>query len=370
MNRIVLVGNGFDLSLGLKTKYSDFLFYFFKSKLLKSLDASKESLGRQYCGFYDGQLLKILIGSYYSEHNVRTRIENVESLEELEGLKSLMKGHLRIEVKSMFLERIYESNRESGWVDIEQIYFDLLIGCKNDSIDLTIEELNREKENLTLELESYLEEAQNVGLDYEKVTLKHKRIFLEPIKGEELNYTSSNTQIEPQTVYFVNFNYTSTIANISKILSREESYPKVLRNDIHGNLNSLENPMIFGFGDEEHDYYGEIEKLNDNRYLDHIKSFDYLKTTNYKKLMQFLDSANFQVYIYGHSCGLSDRIMLKQIFEHIKCKSIKIFYHKRENGGDDYRTKTQEISRHFSSKNVMRETIVSWELSEELPQIS
>ncbi|TXD74537.1 hypothetical protein ESU54_02810 [Aequorivita antarctica] len=75
----------------------------------------------------------------------------------------------------------------------------------------------------------------------------------------------------------------------------------------------------------------------------------------------------FQVYIFGHSCGLSDRKLLNTIFENSNCRSIKIFYHKNGNG-DNYTELTQNISRHFNKKALMREKIVDKTLSVELPQ--
>jgi hypothetical protein len=98
---------------------------------------------------------------------------------------------------------------------------------------------------------------------------------------------------------------------------------------IHGELNNPENPIIFGFGDDVDKKYQEFEDLNDNRYLENFKSIAYLQTDNYKKLLEFIDSEEYQVFIFGHSCGISDRTMLNTIFEHDNCKSIKPFYHKR-----------------------------------------
>jgi hypothetical protein len=62
----------------------------------------------------------------------------------------------------------------------------------------------------------------------------------------------------------------------------------------------------------------------------------------------------------GHSCGLSDRILLNSIFERRNCKSIKIYYHQESETENDFVEKTYEISRHFSikGKEKMRETIV------------
>ena len=76
----------------------------------------------------------------------------------------------------------------------------------------------------------------------------------------------------------------------------------------------------------------------------------------------------------GHSCGLSDRTLLNTIFEHENCRSIKIYYHEKKNEkgkvtGDNYTEITQNISRHFNNKKLMREKIVNKTLCEPLPQI-
>ncbi len=124
--------------------------------------------------------------------------------------------------------------------------------------------------------------------------------------------------------------------------------------NIHGELKQIKNPIIFGYGDEVDKSYQEIEDLNENEFFKHIKSFDYFKTSNYHNLLNFIDSGKFEIFIMGHSCGLSDRTMLNTIFENKNCDKIKIFYHTVE----EYRTKTYEISRHFNDKALMRKRIV------------
>jgi hypothetical protein len=93
-----------------------------------------------------------------------------------------------------------------------------------------------------------------------------------------------------------------------------------------------------------------------------------LKTSNYSNLTRFLEIEPFQVQVYGHSCGLSDRTMFKEIFEHQNCLSIKIFYHQKEDGSDDYTEKTYELYRHFTDKNSMRKKIVDKQKSSAMPQ--
>lgn len=145
-------------------------------------------------------------------------------------------------------------------------------------------------------------------------------------------------------------------------------------NEIHGRLEDERNLINFGFGDEMDKHYQEIEEKDDNEYLKNIKSFQYLHTPNYKRLLDLIDNDKFQVYIMGHSCGLSDRTLLNTIFEHENCCSIKIFFHEilNEQGEvikDNYTEITQNISRHFNKKKLMREKIVNKTLCEALPQV-
>jgi len=66
------------------------------------------------------------------------------------------------------------------------------------------------------------------------------------------------------------------------------------------------------------------------------------------------------VYIMGHSCGISDRLLLNHILEHENCKKIKIYYYQKSEVDDDYFEKIQEISRHFkgTNKSKMRDRIL------------
>lgn len=129
---------------------------------------------------------------------------------------------------------------------------------------------------------------------------------------------------------------------------------------IHGRVADIDrNPIVFGYGDESDPSYQKIEDSGKNIYLEHIKSFNYFKTGNYHKLLSYIDSAPYVVYIVGHSCGLSDRVLLNEIFEHPNCEKIEIFYHVKNDGSDNFREITQEISRHFRphNKNIMRRRI-------------
>ena len=175
----------------------------------------------------------------------------------------------------------------------------------------------------------------------------------------------------PFNLMFLNFNYSNT-----EKLYIEQKYEvpakygddlielKIYRNTIHihGELENSENPIIFGYGDEIGKEYEEIENLNDNDFLENIKSIRYSDTNNYKRLLDYINSDKYQIYLFGHSCGLSDRTLLNTLFEHKNCVSIKPFYYYDEKKGtDNYSDIVRNISRHFKDKAVMREKVVNKE---------
>jgi hypothetical protein len=177
------------------------------------------------------------------------------------------------------------------------------------------------------------------------------------------------TFLIPDNILFLNFNYTRTA---SLYLGRNKYFPL---NHIHGELHNPEvfavknnNPIIFGYGDEIDENYKKIAEQNDNEYLQNIKSIRYLETDNYRRLLTFIDSAPYQIYIMGHSCGNSDRTLLNTLFEHENCISIKPFYYKKTDGSDDYIDIVQNISRNFKNPTLMRDRVVNKTYCEALPQ--
>ena len=210
-----------------------------------------------------------------------------------------------------------------------------------------------------------MKEQQNL-LDNSFDTKSLCDCFCEDILDIDVDVETISSQ-PPKRLLFLNFNYTNTlepyIDECKKRIHSEINY-------IHGSVNDENNPPIFGFGDEFDKSYKEFEDEGNNELFKHIKSFGYLKTNHYSDLTRFLEIDKFQVQIYGHSCGLSDRTMFKEIFEHKNCLSIKLFYHKKEDGSDDYTEKTYELYRHFSDKNNMRKKIVDKQKSRAMPQSS
>ena len=192
----------------------------------------------------------------------------------------------------------------------------------------------------------------------------------EPVMGYEdtkleLGYDKTVGAQITHKLYFLNFNYTNSVQSyLDRLNSINTHFSKTEINYIHGQLDNVDNHIIFGFGDEHDKQYLEFEEHRNNELFKHIKSHQYLQTPNYRNLLNFLNSSNYQVFVMGHSCGLSDRTMFKEIFEHENCKSIRLFHY---NG--DFNDKVINVSKHFSNKGHMRKLIVNYNPSDTFPQV-
>ena len=381
-NRLFLIGNGFDISLGLKTKYTDFLLWLLKKHINLAINSginyapfpkykgdydtfSKKYHKKRVYGFSENDLFHVLItGSYdLSKFNFE-EIDNLVSLYE-----NLDRYKIEIKPLNILMIKILDISKDN-WVDIENIYFELLKtfinADKRNKIEKKkttpykelIDDINKELTYLSYYLKEYLISLR-IKIS-KKDSLRYFKHFNETMKDDEfMNVKSEQVKVKNGDNYFLNFNYTDSI---TEVLKHFNSYTYT-QNFIHGNLKDEE--IIFGFGDEMDSIYKEIEELNDNRFFKHIKSFHYFKSPNLRQLLTFLNSGDFQVCIYGHSCGLSDRVMLNEIFEHENCKSIKIYYYNDE----DFTIKTMEISRHFNSNQIMRKKIVNKSIDCLIPQL-
>ena len=397
MNRLVLIGNGFDLAHGLKTSYADFIYWYWKQRL-RNLYEERNSTSDDYlCKLtkLDGEAWSIFV--YYNALYLR----NSDGKKIYNDLKD-NKEDFKIDF-TQFFERIHYSIETKGWVDIENEYYDLLkkyaIEYPNEA---NIKVLNRQLQLLKELLVKYLGfiEKQEVAINdsikekiyapikLDDISVSGKNIVKESVdlwmkqdialvkekmrrygyKEEDymdsINYFRDKfkegkilfsdvprTYMLPDAVMLLNFNYTNTV---------QSYYDSNLGfiNNIHG---KIEDPrsVIFGYGDELDEDYKNLQKQNDNESLCNIKTIKYQESDSYRKLLSFAESAPFQVCIMGHSCGNSDRTLLNTLFEHKNCISIKPYYYIKKDGTDNYLELIQNISRNFTDMKLMRDRVVN-----------
>jgi len=349
MNKLILIGNGFDLAHGLKTKYNDFILWYFNN-ILKSLVERDE---------FSDQLFEIS----FSQGRVINFPNRADSITQFKELLEYYKDFLKYRFKCALFDILFKKTIEPNWVDIESEYYSYL---KNlyiqlerhdfsnfENIEKQVKSLNNDFEFIKVKLQEYLSTVESTTKSQIPDITEHFRKHFSTVPNAQ------------SSLMFLNFNYTSTI----KIYLQELKHKQYKVNYIHGKLDDETNPIIFGYGDEIDSYYQKIENVNNNAFLKNFKSFGYLITYNYQDFSRFLDNDSFEVYILGHSCGLSDRTMLNKIVEHKNCRVIKIFYYERSSTENDYIEKIHELSRHFSPVNKGRMRDIIKPLSNSVPLV-
>lgn len=414
MNRIVLIGNGFDLAHGIPTSYKDFLQDYWDKNITQIRDQGHASFENE-------------------EFTISCPIGRLVTGTTYEDLMSALTIYKEtIHFKNRFLKIITEKSYFDNWVDVENEYYSLLkesySGVRNSKNYYKIDDLNKDFKQIKDKLEDYLKTAQK---DFEKQKIKNfvavkeavghhiyrpfdprdfselglellttekyqlLKASIELVKEDSSKIDSLKGRVQrvipkigwanpmarikdlllkpgasvyfdliPENTLLLNFNYTLTdrIYRNPKIFDElnEDTYTTIADNHIHGTISVNDrNPIIFGFGDELDDEYKAIEQLNNNEYLENIKSINYLEAENYKKLLEFVNHERYQIIIMGHSCGISDRTLLHTIFEHQNCISIKPYYHQKSKEDDNYSDIVRNISRSFNDKARMRDLVVN-----------
>lgn len=418
MNRIILIGNGFDLAHGYPTKYKDFINWYWNQWLEKLMTCHNNTLSDGLCTFSIKQGTNTWHSMLWQNGFSMNHPEGKEFVE-----KILVDKESYNIIFSPLFNQIYNSLHERKWVDIENEYYRLLTESLSDECKRTYspKELNTQLEKILYLLTQYLQE---LNLKEFKCNNSIIQIISEPIKSENVaigslqhfydhcNYWANQdihalykhlgaydtegkqsdtirsevdsfllnsvakysdgrmvvTNISkmplqlrrPNNTMLLSFNYTE-VSDVYAQLSR------CYINHIHGVLSEPKN-MIFGYGDELDEDYKALLKQTDNECLRNIKSIKYLESSNYREMLKFIESAPYQIYIMGHSCGNSDRTLLNTLFEHKNCVSIKPYYHQQDDGSDNYIEIVQNICRNFTDMKLMRDRVVNKTFCEPLPQ--
>ena len=397
MNRLVLIGNGFDLAHDMKTSYADFIDWYWEQKW--------REIALTYNYICEDQLsnFEIISGDTRSWHSLyhfnrnKLKDKNARYI-----FKAIINDKVNYKVSLVpFFQNILKSIETKGWVDIENEYYKLLE--QHSLIEystIEIEKLNNQLLYLQNLLAIYLKEinqqeisankkikdkiyapieTRDVSIggkaEWEKYIedckIKDKdfwdsRLYKYGIIGSnrnsylfDIDEYKNNPEKEiprpyrlPESIMLLDFNYTKTV---NRYMKTEDIF---IHNQIHGRIEAPES-MIFGYGDEFDEKYRKLQDLNNNDCLTNIKTIKYQESDNYRKVLQFIESAPFQVCIMGHSCGNSDRTLLNTIFEHKNCISIKPYYYKKSDGTDNYIELVQNISRNFKDMKLMRDRVVN-----------
>lgn len=363
MNRIIIIGNGFDKAHNMPTSDLEFVYWYF-SEIFNNLKKNKKHVDDLcHIEIVPGKLSEFFKQDFDSGNDCCFKYFN-------ENKKSF-----QFDIKELF-GRIISSVYSKKEVDMEDEYYFLLKKyVKKRDVEKS-EELNKQQNDLLNKYVEYLTKIQEEFLIKCEVNEEINQIFLSEIKIEDVsvewngrlvskfdhwNYPGKNIWL-PEKTLVLNFNYTQFAEK--KYLNDKAKYENIY---IHGNISDPKD-VLFGYGDELDDDFHELLETNNNELLMNNKSIRVLEKDNYRKLLRFLYSGPYQILILGLSCGKSDRTLLNTLFEHNNCFSIKPYYYKRKDGSDNYLEIIQNITRCFTDAKKVRDRVVSKERCSTLPQ--
>lgn len=139
MNRLVIIGNGFDLAHGLKTSYMDFISWYWDQLFLK-LRVCNDRI------YNDGLVSLNIVASSNETSWMNVFFFHYELKQQSwqEVLKYIRTREMsfRIEYSALF-NRIMAGYESKGWIDIENDYYTCLITpLKNPRCGYTVNEIN------------------------------------------------------------------------------------------------------------------------------------------------------------------------------------------------------------------------------------
>lgn len=398
MNRLVLIGNGFDIAHGLNTRYENFIYWYWEQRFLSLYDFGRKTFEDELCA-----ITTLNYSSWYELFfNNHVRLRNLERKEYYKLISN--KKEFEIKYTPLF-DRIHKSIETKRWVDIENDYYELLKNRILKTNDISeVERLNSQLRYIQDKLIDYLKsieisdklmksdirqkiyapfKIQDVSIEGQQALNDHVEYGLKLDKRsldikiqqyDSICYSSgrvedclnkmSKTKLQydelpdelffPNQIMLLNFNYTHT----AHLYLKKGSIFMV--DQIHGDLDNPSS-IIFGYGDELDSDYKKIVDKNDNRILRNIKSIKYLEADNYRRVLSFIEAEPYQILVMGHSCGNSDRTLLNTLFEHKNCVSIKPYFYKWGEGekDDNYIELVQNISRNFKDMKLMRDRVVN-----------
>ena len=317
---ILILGNGFDIAMGRKTKYTDFIE--FEQRLFNrpesDLQAFLDSKNIDIDKYKDNLYLKFInenkdtLGDNWS--NLETMIsqlseavmyckENTDLLYSI-GYNEPFLQHIERNMLQLQKDRNYCSKSYVG-----RLFFSLFYekGWKKLEREVALDKLNNEfirQLDLLVELlEIYLSYID--FLDFKVIEIKSKPTALDAISD------LSNSSV-------LNFNYTNTSGYLFGT-SEEKTHFIHGRIDLDGTFSRI-NTMVFGIEDKENDvnsdlipyqkYYQRIVKETGNEFEEFFRQTIQFPDNDFEG---YITSKN--IIIFGHSVDPLDKEIFQKCFE-------------------------------------------------------
>jgi hypothetical protein len=312
MSNLIIIGNGFDLAHGLETSYGYFIKYVIEGKIK---DISK------FNNLITGDLTK----------NTYERV--------ISKIRDLDVSHLKRLSINLLFKNLLINQALLDWCDIEEEYFKHLNNIGKPKSYKTAKDLNN---------------------DFDVI----KEYLLEYLVSQEKKYTRLQAyselfkKLNKKDTLILNFNYTRLL---KKYISNDY-LGRVI--NIHGELENDENPIIFGYAADTSETRNFLDKGKE--FIRNIKKYCYKRTGEEKKFKEYLDlTKNIEVSILGHSCGISDKLILFDIFNGKNVSEIRIFHHKNY---DNYLDVQAHITSIIKDDEKIFDKLINYDKRMSMPQ--
>ena len=329
---ILILGNGFDLAHGLKTKYSDFLDYCVEKN-------NKRIIGMINYG-------TTFIDNIWLQHFITTRNNYgknwIDIEEEIYRVVSSLNKEL-LDLSSGEIEMIFPLTF-SIKKDILEFNFykiiDYLKTC-NNRLETDKKKYITVETNDFSHLYFYIENYQGlINFIYDQLRTfveMFERYLNEVVMSEidsepkyQLSLLQSSKPNIKSFLFILNFNYTNTLTKLYKD-TMDSKQKKSIRNFyVHGKINA--NNIVLGtqfFDDKNNNIPSEF-----NVFRKHNQRHRYNTIEDYQSLLQIIKSSNDNTkrifHVIGHSLDKSDYAILKHIFLAHNDSIINIYYHDEE----------------------------------------
>lgn len=332
LNLSFMIGNGFDLNLGLKTLYKDFYHYIFNK--------------------YPNS--NVIHQNIFFER-INKDIENWQDFEKMLGVISCFDSDIKIfkdNLKALDF-KLSEQQTQSLAQKILNGKSEIDITSYREGLSFFMSEFRLyiiEQENKFFEKynDDYFKELfQNTLLNFWKdfdVNSQewYKELILKKIETPEVK-TSNKMQVN---LFFLNFNYTDTLSRIVNSLTKDElnqilfesiknilgesDYINQINFDVYIEIyhvhSTKSNGMFLGV-----DNFYQLNRsfFENTRLVDQLVKPERVKDRfphQVEKSIEILNTADF-IYVYGLSLGATDKMWWKSLINIINQKDVKIALH-------------------------------------------
>ena len=318
---ILILGNGFDIAMGRKTKYTDFiafekqLFSNPDEKLLEFLKDKNISIEK----YKDNLYLKFI------NKNKDTLGENWSNIEIM--ISKLTDAMMYFKENS---EVLFECTGYANYNEFDNILPDISnYNAKHYLVEVIEEEIKRtefentEKEQLIEHLELIFVKSLDLLIELLEIYLSYLDYIDFDVQKIEARPTALNAISDLSTSSVLNFNYTNTSGYLFGTSEEKTHF-------IHGRIDldrtfSRINTMVFGIEDKEinvnsdlipyQKYYQRVVKETGKKFEDFFCIRNLKKRDIPGSNLQTIQGTSKNIVVFGHSVDPLDKEIFQKCFE-------------------------------------------------------